>query len=87
LQPVPAEMLDAFCERKFHQKTKERMKFFDRHLNQRQCRQVRLRRRSLWLVAAAAAALLCIFMSQRHPASPHPAGLEFDGLLQQQAAP
>ncbi|KAL4855201.1 Calponin y domain-containing protein [Chlorella vulgaris] len=39
-QPVPAEMLDAFCERKLQKKTKERMKFFDRHLNQRQCRQI-----------------------------------------------
>ncbi|KAI3423310.1 hypothetical protein D9Q98_010721 [Chlorella vulgaris] len=45
-------MLDAFCERKFHQKTKERMKFFDRHLNKRQCRQLRP-----WTVGRVAALL------------------------------
>lgn len=34
-------MLDRFCARKVHPTTKEVMKFFDRHLSQRQCQQVR----------------------------------------------
>ena len=37
---MPAELLDAFCERKVHPRSGERMKFFDRHLSQKQCRQV-----------------------------------------------
>lgn len=39
-QPVPDTLLDTFVERKVHPKTGQRMKFFDRHLDGRQCRQI-----------------------------------------------
>ncbi|KAL4443892.1 hypothetical protein ABPG75_011629 [Micractinium tetrahymenae] len=39
-QPLPADLLDAFCERKLHPKSGERMKFFDRHLSRKQCKQL-----------------------------------------------